>query len=383
MESTLMINKVLNLEKTSWKPTKVGDLAKDISKRVDNPRESEYERFVGLGNFVSGDIKIKTWETTENLDSSAKAFQAGDILFARRNAYLRRASLVDFDGCCSGDAFVLRENHDKIVPGFLAFLMNSNSLWDYANSNAAGTMSKRVKWRDLAEYEFLLPPKDQQAQLAKLLWAMGEVIEKEKEVFYSIDKLFKTKAKYISDNHIHEGQYKKIKEVCLIKDNMRKPLNSSQRDKMKGDIPYYGANGLVGYINDFIFDEDLVLVAEDGGNFNEFYAKNIAYRVSGKSWVNNHAHVLVAKDKFLSNEWLYYSLVHKNILKYIIGSTRLKLNKSELERVTIWIPSEKLIKTLTLEMDEINHSKMIANEKLKSSQSLQKSIINQIFNYGI
>ena len=82
---------------------------KDSSKRVDNPRESEYERFVGLGNFVSGDIKIKTWETTENLDSSAKAFQAGDILFARRNAYLRRASLVDFDGCCSGDALVLRK----------------------------------------------------------------------------------------------------------------------------------------------------------------------------------------------------------------------------------------------------------------------------------
>lgn len=186
MDSELIVNKVLNLDKTSWKPTKVGDLAKDISKRVDNPGESEYDRFVGLGNFVSGDIKIKTWETTENLASSAKAFKSGDILFARRNAYLRRASLVDFDGCCSGDAFVLRENHDKVVPGFLAFLMNSNALWDYANSNAAGTMSKRVKWRDLAEYEFLLPPKDQQTQLAKLLWAMDDVIEREKEVLDSL-----------------------------------------------------------------------------------------------------------------------------------------------------------------------------------------------------
>ena len=75
MDSTLVINKVLNLDKTRWKLTKVGDLAKDISKRVDSPGESEYKRFVGLGNFVSGDIKIKTWETTENLTSSAKAFQ--------------------------------------------------------------------------------------------------------------------------------------------------------------------------------------------------------------------------------------------------------------------------------------------------------------------
>jgi len=125
-----MKNKFLELDKSSWILTKLGDLAKNISKRVDNPSESEYDRFVGLENFVSGDIKIKNWVTTENLASAAKAFQAGDILFARRNAYLRRASLVDFDGCCSGDAFVLRENHDEVVPGFLAFLLNSNSLWN-------------------------------------------------------------------------------------------------------------------------------------------------------------------------------------------------------------------------------------------------------------
>ena len=177
-----MEEKVLNIDKSTWKLTKLGELLDDISKRVDNPSKSAYERFVGLEHFISGDIKIKNWGTTENLTSSTKAFKAGDILFARRNAYLRRASLVDFDGCCSGDAFVLRENHDKVVPGFLAFCMNSNALWDFANKNAAGTMSKRVKWRDLANYEFLLPPKDQQAQMAKLLWAMDEVIEREREV---------------------------------------------------------------------------------------------------------------------------------------------------------------------------------------------------------
>ena len=155
----------------------MGELATEISQRVDNPAESEFEKFVGLEHFSSGDLKINRWKGTKNLVSSAKAFKAGDILLARRNAYLRRASLVDFDGCCSGDAFVLRENHDKVVPGFLAFVVNSNGLWDYANDNAAGTMSKRVKWRDLANYEFHLPPKAQQAELAELLWAMDEVIQ--------------------------------------------------------------------------------------------------------------------------------------------------------------------------------------------------------------
>lgn len=108
----------LKLDKSKWKLTKLGELADEISVRVDNPSKSKYDRFVGLEHFVSGDIKIKNWGTTENLVSSTKAFQKGDILFARRNAYLRRASLVEFDGCCSGDAFVFRENHDKVVPGF-------------------------------------------------------------------------------------------------------------------------------------------------------------------------------------------------------------------------------------------------------------------------
>jgi len=367
-----------NLDKSNWETFKFDEIAQKISKTID-PNETSLETYVGLEHIDAEDLHIRRKGTTDDVKGGKLRCYPGDIIFGKRRAYQRKAAIVDFDGICSAHAFVLRANSEVIDPKLFPFFLHSDQFMHRMVDISVGGLSPTINWGDLKHQEFLLPPKDQQAQMAKLLWAMDEVIEKEKEVFYSIDKLFKTKAKYISDNHIHEGQYKKIKEVCLIKDNMRKPLNSSQRDKMKGDIPYYGANGLVGYLNDFIFDEDLVLVAEDGGNFNEFYAKNIAYRVSGKSWVNNHAHVLIAKDEFLSNEWLYYSLVHKNILKYIIGSTRLKLNKSELERVTLWIPSEKLMKTLTLEMDEINHSKMIANEKLKSSQSLQKSLINQIF----
>ena len=375
----------MNINKSDWIKIKLNDVCEWYQKNIPNDEQINFgiEYYVTANHIDSDSIKFDRYSELADGQKGptiTKHFEKGDLLLSTRSVALRKAALAPVDGVTGEKLLVLRVKPESLLlRELMPFVFQSIDFWKYAQNSASGSVNKFTSWTKIREYEFLLPPKDQQAQLAKLLWAMDEVIEKEKEVFYSIDKLFKTKAKYISDNHIHEGQYKKIKEVCLIKDNMRKPLNSSQRDKMKGDIPYYGANGLVGYLNDFIFDEDLVLVAEDGGNFNEFYAKNIAYRVSGKSWVNNHAHVLVAKDEFLSNEWLYYSLVHKNILKYIIGSTRLKLNKSELERVTLWIPSEKLMKTLTLEMDEINYSKMIANEKLKSSQSLQKSIINQIF----
>jgi type I restriction enzyme, S subunit len=128
-----------------------------------------------------------------------------------------------------------------------------------------------------------------------------------------------------------------IGQCCEILDSQRIPLNSEVREKRVGNIPYYGANGIQGYIDDFIFDEDLMLLAEDGGNFEQYAIRPIAYRISGKSWVNNHAHVLRAKDGF-NQDFIYFSLVHKNVLPFIVGGTRSKLNQAELRNVTIDIP---------------------------------------------
>ena len=132
--------KHLTFDKSDWLEIKLGDVAKEISERVDKPATSKYEKFVGLDHFVSGELKINNFSSTKELVSSTKAFRSGDILFARRNVYLKRASLVEFDGVCSGDAFVLRENSDLVVPGFLSFVLNCSRLWKFAISNAAGTV---------------------------------------------------------------------------------------------------------------------------------------------------------------------------------------------------------------------------------------------------
>jgi len=99
-----------------WNKVCLREIADEITERVNNPSQSGFKIFVGLKHFVSGNLKIKQWGSTKNLVSAMKKFQKGDILFARRNAYLKRASLVEFDGVCSGDAFVLREKKDRLVP---------------------------------------------------------------------------------------------------------------------------------------------------------------------------------------------------------------------------------------------------------------------------
>jgi type I restriction enzyme S subunit len=131
-------------------------------------------------------------------------------------------------------------------------------------------------------------------------------------------------------------------------------VSDSERATMKGDYPYCGANGVLDYINDYRFDESVVLVAEDGGYFDEYMTRPIAYRMSGKFWVNNHAHVLKSKPAF-DQDFLFYSLVHKNILSFLASGTRAKLNRSELNKIKIPLPTTKseqtAIATILNDMD--------------------------------
>ena len=126
----------------------------------------------------------------------------------------------------------------------------------------------------------------------------------------------------------------KLGEVCECLDKLRRPVKESER--IPGQIPYYGANGQQGWIHEAIFDEDLVLVAEDGGHFDN-PQRGVAYKISGPAWVNNHAHVLRAKDE-IDVDFLHYSLRNYDFSRVISGTTRKKLNQKQMLEVVIPLP---------------------------------------------
>ncbi len=126
-------------------------------------------------------------------------------------------------------------------------------------------------------------------------------------------------------------KYKTIEEWCDILDSQRIPITA--KDRIKGIYPYYGANGVQDYIDNYIFDDELVLLAEDGGNFGS-KKRPIAYRVSGKCWVNNHAHVLKPK-KDLNVDYLCYSLMFYDTNGLVNGATRQKLTQSTMRKMKI------------------------------------------------
>lgn len=174
------------------KKYKVKDLVKEISERENSPATSVYKRFVGLEHYESGNVEIKQSGSVDQLESSMKIFQDGDILIARRNVYLRRAGVVHFSGLTSGDSIVLRPlNQD--LKDILPFVFNSDSFWDFANRFADGTMSKRLSPKTLMEFVFELPEGDDLKKLTDTLWTAYALKESYKHLLTASDEMAKSR----------------------------------------------------------------------------------------------------------------------------------------------------------------------------------------------
>ena len=117
----------------------------------------------------------------------------------------------------------------------------------------------------------------------------------------------------------------RLGEIASFLDERRKPIREGDRAKMQGKYPYYGASGIIDYVNDYIFDEELVLLGEDGANILT-RSSPLAFRVSGKCWINNHAHVLKPKSNN-DIDFLSISLERISYEKYNTGTAQPKLNK--------------------------------------------------------
>ena len=160
-----------------------------------------------------------------------------------------------------------------------------------------------------------------------------------------------------------------LKDVCEILDNLRVPVTSSNRKK--GIYPYYGANGIQDYVDSYIFDDELVLLAEDGGHFGS-KEKPIAYRVSGKCWVNNHAHVLKPKTN-LDVNYLCYSIMYYDVLPLITGTTRAKLNQAAVHKMIIPLPPLPIQQKIADTLDHISNLIKKRKEQIKKLDLLVKS----------
>ena len=142
----------------------------------------------------------------------------------------------------------------------------------------------------------------------------------------------------------------------------RDVCQSSKEHRKSGQFPYYGASGIVDYVNDYIFDEDILLISEDGANL---LARStpIAFSVSGQSWVNNHAHVLRFKT-LDAQKYVEYYLNSVSIQEYVTGSAQPKLNQKALSGIQIPLPDDRAILQSLVSEVEAEQAVIKANSEL-------------------
>jgi type I restriction enzyme S subunit len=391
----------LKIDKRTWKPVKFGEIVSEPKEVCKNIVAEGIEHVVGLEHIDSGDLHLRKSANIEESTTFTKKFRNGDVLFGRRRAYLKKAAQAEFDGICSGDITVFRAKKDILIPQLLPFIVNNDKFFDYAVKHSAGGLSPRVKFKDLANFEFLLPPKEEQAKLAELLWAMDDVIEKE--------KLNKGKYEAFSKRFLFDTVEGKLtKNISNWKETNFGTLGESfggLTNKTKDD---FGSGApFINYLNVFnnskvdLKQVDYVQI-NPGENQNELKYGDILITGSSETpeevgmssvllddvkgyYLNSFCFGFRLFDfKTLLPEYARFVLrgdrVRKFMFKHAQGSTRFNLSKTTVKsKLKLILPLVNEQREIAVNLDIMENNFKLFTSKILSSQSLQKSLINQVF----
>ena len=164
--------------KPGWRRVKFGEVVQLNKDRCANPAEEGIDRYVGLEHVDPEDLRIRRWGLVAEGTTFTNLFKPGQVLFGKRRAYQRKVAVADFEGVCSGDIYVF-ESKDAgvLLPDLLPFICQTDGFFDHAVGTSAGSLSPRTNWTQLAQYEFALPPLDEQRRLVNALLTASEVSE--------------------------------------------------------------------------------------------------------------------------------------------------------------------------------------------------------------
>jgi type I restriction enzyme S subunit len=406
MTETLQSIDLKNLDKSNWLTYRFDQIAKNISERVD-PNNTKLEVYIGLEHIDSDSIHIKRTGTPDDVNGQKLRCYPGDVIFGRRRAYRRKAAIAMVDGFCSAHSLVLRANPDVIEPKLFPFFLHSDLFMHRAVDISVGSLSPTINWGTLKHQEFLLPPKNQQAQLAELLWAMDEVIEKD---LTTMDKLSLALDSDI-ENKIHGvnltghtiqqviDNLSKIKDVGTLTDFGKilkgKGIYKSEVVDKGHPCVRYGElytkhHRLIRKFHSFITDESAAnsiklkksdaLFAGSGETIAEI-GKSAAF--IGDEEVYAGGDILIFRPYDMDGTYLGYllnsQLVRQQLNKYGTGATVMHIYASDIEKIKIPIIKKEEQVKIGQHLESITDNISMLKIKISSSKSLQKRLINQIF----
>jgi type I restriction enzyme S subunit len=342
--------------------------------KVSDMNNEGNETFMTTANhWISEHTRKRLGATSFPTDAIVLA-KVGAAIFLERKKILGQPSCIDNNMA----AFVLSKSRADVR--FVHTLLLSKKL----GSLVATTALPALNGKQLGEMVLTLPPLPEQRAIATalsdvdgLLGGLDRLIAKKRDLKQAAMQQLLTGQTRLPGFH-GEWEVKRLGEITDSLDNLRVPMNEAQRATMKGDYPYCGANGVLGFVDNYVVDDDIILMAEDGGYFDEYETRPIAYRMTGKCWVNNHAHILKAKPGF-DQGFLFYSLVHKNILPFLASGTRAKLNKSEMNKIEVRRPKDHPEQTAIAEvLTEMDGELAVLEQRREKTRALKQAMMQEL-----
>ncbi len=211
-----MINRNEILKPQSWRKVAFGDVVRNVDETIRDPQNSGLERYVGLEHIDPESLHIQRWGLISEGTSFTRRFRKGQVLFGKRRAYQRKVAVAEFDGLCSSDILVFEPKDDRLLPELLPFICQSDGFFEHALDTSAGSLSPRTKFKELARYEFPLPPLDEQCRIAEILWAADRAINNFEKLSVHIENYY---LQYLATKLAipsPDGRKVKIKEVAEI-----------------------------------------------------------------------------------------------------------------------------------------------------------------------
>lgn len=258
------------------------------------------------------------------------------------------------------------------------FVHQVENILEKAASEAHGATMKHLTKPVFDALPFYLPPLEEQRKIAAVLDKVCDLVAKRRQQLTKLDELIKARfVEMFGDpkTNPYKWDMRRLDEICENLDNRRVPITST--DRKAGIYPYYGASGIVDYVEDYIFDEDILLISEDGANL-VMRTTPIAFSVSGKVWVNNHAHVVRFTSK-ATQKYIEVCFELTDISSSITGTAQPKLNQAKLNAMIFCMPPLELQELFTTFVEQTEKMKTAISSSLDKLETLKKALIQKYF----
>lgn len=376
---------IKNPNRKGWKTYRFDQISRSISERVE-PKQTELEIYVGLEHIDPQSLHIKRWGTPADVEGIKLKVYPGDLIFGKRRAYQRKAAIANFEGICSAHAMVLRANPDVIDPKLFPFFIHSDAFMQRAMDISVGSLSPTINWGTLKTQEFLLPPIEQQAKLAELLWAADDVVEAYREVERELRTAYENK---LHEVFKYDTELIGIEETCKVNSQSLKSNTDSSYEFYYLDIASIVEPKKVGELEKLQFhkapsrarrvvnDGDIVLSLVRP-YFKSFVVVENAMDVIASTGTA----VLTVNDNF-NKDYIFHSFFSKEFETFC----EVRMNGTNYPAITandvkdFKIPHKTLAEQKRIGdiLNSIDTSVIEAKNQIKCSQHLQHQLINSIF----